>query len=373
MNTIIDEIGIIDRAKKFVNEEVIPRVQTFEKEEGIEREFFKKMANNGFLGLTIPKKYGGLELDYETLGKIHQELGKGYCSVQNAITVYGMFCKPLSRFGSKEQKAKWLPKIVKGETIVSIAITEPDAGSNIREIKTEVDFEGDNLVINGKKKYITLAQIADLYLVLGKHNGKGIAFLIERNTPGFEVEPIHGLLGLKANMLAELHFNNCIIPKENIVGKPDWGLNIIAPFALDEGRFTTACGCIGLGEACLEESLKYSKKREQFSTTIDKHELVQKMITDMIVNVRAAKALCSSVAKLRDEGDPSYINDTLMMKYFASKLAVNGACDAVQIQGASGCVEGSKVERYYRDSKIMEIIEGTTQVHEIYIAKNYVR
>lgn len=371
MKSVTNENIMILKARDFVKEQVVPSIEEFERNAFIPKEFFIKMAKHGFLGLSIPKKYGGLELDYLTLGAIHEEFGKGYCSVQNILTVYAMVCKPLNRFGTEDQKQKWLPAIAKGETIVSIAITEPKAGSDIKQIETEAVLDGDDYVINGKKRYITLGQIADLFLVFGKCNGRGIAFLVERETPGFEIHPINGLLGLRANMLAELHLKNCRIPKENLIGRVGHGLSHVATFALDEGRYTTACGCVGLGQACLEEAFKYAEDRIQFNSPIREHQLVQKMLTEMIVNVKAARLLCHDAGMLRDAADPSSIAATLMAKYYASKMSVMVSNYAVQIHGASGCVAGAAVERFYRDSKVMEIIEGASQLYEIHIAKNF--
>jgi glutaryl-CoA dehydrogenase (non-decarboxylating) len=360
-----------ERIRRFVEEKVNPLAGEMDAGEHIPRELFDAMAQEGLLGLCIPRKYGGTGADYDTLGKVHEELGKGFASVQNACTVFGMFCTPLLRFGTAAQKEKWLPSIAAGTVIPAIAITEPDTGSDIAKLETEAVLENDQIILNGTKKYITLGQIADVFLIFARMRGRGIAVLVERGTPGFHVKPLEGLMGLRGNMLGELVFDHCAIPADSLVGKVGFGFTHVANFALDEGRYTTACGSVGLAQACLEHSYHYAAERQQFGEPLRKHQLVQKMLTEMIVQVKAARELCAAAGRLREQGDPAAVSETLVAKYYASKTAVMAADHAVQIHGASGCLSGNPVERFYRDAKIMEIIEGTSQMHEIQIARTF--
>lgn len=357
--------------RQFVEEQVVPRASEMDREQRIPPEVFRKMAEAGLFGLSIPQKYGGSEADYPTLGILHEELGRGFASVQNACTVFAMVCKPLTRFGSEEQKGKWLPRIVSGEAIPAIAITEPHVGSDIAKLETAAVLENDQILLNGTKKYITLGQVADLFLVFARLNGRGIAVLVERDTPGLQITPLPGLMGLRGNMLAELNFENCAVPANQLVGKVGYGFTHLANYALDEGRYTTACGSVGLAQACLEHSLSYANERTQFGEPLRKHQLVQKMLTEMITEVKAARELCAAAGQMREQGDPAAITDTLIAKYYASKTAVRSADHALQIHGASGCIHGNPVERFYRDAKIMEIIEGTSQMHELQIARTF--
>lgn len=359
------------RFREFVDKEIIPYADEFDSHTQIPGEIFQKLAQEGYLGAIIPTEYGGMDLDMITLAIMHEEFGRGYGSVQNILTVYGMVSRALVRWGNAEQKAKWLPRIAKGETIVAVAITEPSVGSDVKAIETSARHDGDRYILDGEKKWITLGQVADLFLVCTKFEGRrGATFLIERDTPGFSVEPITGMLGLKANMLGQLQMKECQVPGENLVGRIGMGITHVASYALDEGRYTTACGCVGLGQACLEQSLMYSGDRKQFGVYLKEHQLIQKMITEIAVQVKAARQLCYRAGYLRNIGDPSSITETLMAKYFASKMVNTAANHAVQIQGAAGCNNASPVERYYRDAKLMEIIEGASQMYEIQIAKN---
>ncbi|MBE9913474.1 acyl-CoA dehydrogenase [Paenibacillus donghaensis] len=361
----------LEQVRQFVEERIVPRASEMDREQCIPPEVFKEMAAAGLFGLSIPKRYGGTEADYSLLGTLHEELGRGFASVQNACTVFGMVCKPLIRFGNDEQKEKWLPRIAAGEIIPAIAITEPHVGSDIARLETTAALENDQIILNGTKKYITLGQIADLFLVFARLNGRGIAVLVEKETPGLSISPLPGLMGLRGNMIAELRFDNCALSSSQLIGKVGYGFTHIANYALDEGRYTTACGSVGLAQACLEHSLSYANERTQFGEPLRKHQLVQKMLSEMITETKAAHELCAAAGRMREIGDPSAITDTLTAKYYASKAAVHAADHALQIHGASGCVHGNPVERFYRDAKIMEIIEGTSQMHEIQIARTF--
>lgn len=355
--------------KNFVLKEVMPHAKEFDESQTIPRTFFKILAGNGYLGACIPHQYGGHEMDYITLGIMHEEFAQALVSLENVLTVYGMVCKPIVKFGSEEQRLNWLPKIATGETIVALAITEPNIGSDIKNVETHAILQDDFYILNGTKKFITLGQIADLFLVLVNCNEQMSTFLVERSSPGIEINPITNLLGLRANMLAEINFNNCKVPKHNLLGKIGNGLTHIISCALDEGRYTTAHGCVGLGQACLDAAQDFIDVRIQGGTLLKNHQLIQKMVAEIIVNVKAARELCYNAGNLRLIRDVSYISETLVAKYFASQMAVFVANHTLQIFGASGFTKEHAVERFYRDAKIMEVIEGTSQIHEINIAK----
>jgi alkylation response protein AidB-like acyl-CoA dehydrogenase len=211
-----------------------------------------------------------------------------------------------------------------------------------------------------------------LFLVLANCQGKPTTILIERNTPGLTISPMNDFLGLRSNMLAEIFFDHCRIPKTQLLGRIGMGLTHVTQTALDVGRYTTAYGCVGLGQACLDASHDYTQERKQFSRSLNEHQLIQKMMTEMIVHVKAARELCFYAGVLRQKKNPAYIAETLVAKYVASKMAVFVSNHALQLFGAAGFDKTYPVERYYRDAKVMEIIEGTSQMHEILISKLYV-
>lgn len=355
---------------QFIEHHLQPHVKIFDKEQKIPRDFFTTLAQNGFLGASIPQQFGGQQWDELTRGIMHEAFAKELCSLANILTVLGMVSKSLIKFGSQEQKRRWLPQIASGNTLAALALTETNIGSDLGHIETQLLDKNGEFILNGNKKYITIGQIADLFLVLANYQEQPTAVLVERNTPGLSITPMTNFLSLRSNMLAELFFDNCCIPKANILGTVGMGLTYVVQSALDEGRYTTAYGCVGLGQACLDAALNYVQERKQFNRTLDEHQLIQKMITEMIVQVKAARELCFYVGELRQQKKPISITETLVAKYFASKMVVSVSNHTLQIFGAAGFEETHLVERYYRDAKVMEIIEGTSQMHEILIAKH---
>lgn len=359
--------------REFVDDVVTPYAEKNDREERLDPELIERLKEKGYLGSMLPQKYGGMGLDWVTIGILNEEIGRGCSSLRSLLTVHGMVALALLRWGSDEQRSQWLPKMAAGEMIGAFALTEPEVGSDAKNVQSVAVSSDHSYVLNGHKKWITMGQIADIYLVFAQCEGKPTAFLVERNTPGFTTTPITGMLGARASMLAELHLADCVIPQENLVGSVGTGLSHVALHCLDYGRYTVACGCVGLGQACLEQSVHYSRKRRQFGKALRENQLIQKMITGMTVNVKAARLLCYHSGYLKDVMDPDSIMETWTAKYFASKMVNQVASDAVQIHGANGCSRDYPVERYLRDARINEIIEGTSQMHEMLIALHTIR
>ncbi|MEH2170915.1 MAG: acyl-CoA dehydrogenase family protein [Nostoc sp.] len=356
--------------KAFVNKEICPDAGEWDRKEFTPPELVKKIAERGFLGAILPQEYGGQGMDMITYGILNEEIGRGCSSVRSLLTVHNMVSHALCKWGNKSQKQYWLPKFASGEIIAAFALSEPNVGSDAKSVETRATLAGDAYVLNGQKRWITYGQIADVFLVFAKCEGKPTAFLVAKNTPGFSVKAMSGILGVRASMSAELQFNNCQIPQENLVGKLGFGFSYIASTALDYGRYSVASGCVGIAQACLEACIKYTNERKQFGVYLKEHQLIRQMITQMITNVKAARLLCYQAGYLKDINDPNSITETSIAKYFASTVATKIANDAVQIHGGNGCSSEYPVERYLRDSKIMEIIEGSTQIQEITIAES---
>lgn len=355
--------------RAFVEKEIVPIADQYDREEHTPAALIKQVAQQGYLGALIPQENGGTGMDMITFGLLNEEVGRGCSSVRSLLTVHSMVSHALLRWGNKQQKARWLPALASGEMLGAFALSEPDVGSDAGSIETTALPDGDYYVLNGQKKWTTYGQIADLFLVFAQCNGKVSAFLVHRDTPGLSTQPITGMLGTRASMLAEIHLQQCRVHRENLIGGRGFGLAAVATSALDIGRYSVAWGCVGLAQACLEASLKYTSERKQFDTYLKEHQLIQQMISEMITNVKAARLLCCNAGYLKDSGDPHTIMETWIAKYFASTTAARAANDAVQIHGANGCSAAYAVQRYLRDSKIMEIIEGSTQIQQITIAK----
>lgn len=362
-----------EKFREFVSAEIAEGAKQFDQEEKIPDEVIKKISEKGYLGSMISRKYGGMEWDSITIGLLNEEFGKACSSVRSILTVHGMVALAIQRWGRDEQKDYWLPRMAKGEVIGAFGLTEPQVGSDAKSVETTAVKTDGKYILNGTKKWITMGQIADLFLIFAQCEGKVTAFLVPRDAPGLLIKPLGGLIGMRASMTTELKMEDCSIDEVNIIGKIGTGLSHIALSSLDYGRYTVACGCIGIAQACLEQSIRYSRDRIQFGKPLRKYQAIQKMITEMVVNTDAARLLCQKAGYLRDIGDPDSIMQVWTAKYFASIMANKVANNAVQIHGANGCSREYPIERYLRDARIAEIIEGTTQMHEILISSNAVR
>jgi hypothetical protein len=351
--------------RAFVAAEIAPHAGAWDRDEALPPSIVERLAEVGYLGTIVPKDLGGPGLDMITYGVLTEELGRGCSSVRSLLTVHDMACQAIVRWGSRALKEHYLPKLVRGEILGAFALSEPNAGSDAKGIETTAVAEGDEYVITGRKKWITFAQIAHLFLLIVQCDGKPTAFLIERDTPGLTIEPIRGLLGTRASMLGEMTFESCRVPATNIVGRIGFGVSHVVAAALEQGRYSVACGSVGIAQAALDASLQYSRERKQFGSPIFDHQLIRAMLTDMLVQVRAARLLCYRAGWMRETGDPGAFAETMAAKYFASVVAAKAATDAVQIHGANGCSNTFPVERYFRDAKVMEIIEGSTQIQQM--------
>ena len=355
--------------RAFVRREIIPNADLYDREERTPRELIRKIAQRGYLGAILPEEWGGRGMDMVSLGRLHEEIGYGCSSVRSLLTVHSMVAYTILKWGSKQQKAIWLPRLASGTSIAAFALSEPEVGSDAKSIATTAVREHDHYILQGCKKWITYGQIADVFLLLAQFDGKMCAFLVERHTPGLDIIPINGMLGTRASMLAELRLEGCVVAKEQLVGGIGFGLAPIATVTLDIGRYSVACGSVGIAQACLDAVLAYSSVREQYGAFLKEHQLIQHLVTDMMTNVRAARLLCQQAGRLKDKGDPTSPMETFIAKYFASTIAMKAASDAVQIHGAHGCSNEYPVQRYLRDAKVMEIIEGSSQIQQITIAR----
>jgi alkylation response protein AidB-like acyl-CoA dehydrogenase len=351
--------------KAFVKENVEPFAEEWDREQKIPESVISMLARSGYLGCSVSPQYGGQGWDTVTFGLLNEALGRGSSSLTGVVTVQTMVSKALLKWGSVEQIQKWIPLLAKGEIIGAFALTEPGAGSDTDSLVTEfTQSHRGFLVLNGAKKWITCAQFASLFLVFGKLGDRSLACLVPRETPGLEVEPIRDLMGFRAAGLAKLAFNNVEIPPTNVVGKPGFALSHVAPVGLHYGRISTACSALGLLRGCFEETVAWAATRKIGNQPVGNIGMIRSLIAAMGTDLEAASFLCHSACRAADENLPEAFEKAVMAKYFTSRAVVRAASDAVQILGAAGCHGSSPVSRFYRDAKIMEIIEGTTQIHE---------
>ncbi|HSN88334.1 MAG TPA: acyl-CoA dehydrogenase family protein, partial [Thermoanaerobaculia bacterium] len=347
--------------------EIAPHADRWDQEEAIPMDLVGKLRERRYLGSNVPAEFGGLGRDMITYGLLTEEIARADSSVRSLLTVHDMVAHAINRWGSRAQKERFLPAMARGEVLGALALSEPNAGSDAKSVETTAVEDGGSWVLNGRKKWTTFGQIAGLFLAFAQCDGKPTAFLVERDSPGVTVRPLTGIVGTRASMLAELFFDECRIPKGNLLGRVGFGISHVASAALEQGRYSVAWGSVGIAQACLEACRAYTAERKQFGVPLADHQLIRALLTDMIVDVRAARLLCLRAGWLRDLGDPGAPAETMAAKYFASRVATRAANDAVQIHGANGLSEEYPIERYLRDSKVTEIIEGSTQIQQITI------
>ncbi|WP_394849554.1 acyl-CoA dehydrogenase family protein [Pendulispora brunnea] len=355
--------------RTFVDEHVVPHAGAWHRAQSTPPEIIGRLAERGYLGISIPANFGGGGKDAVTLGLLAAELGRGCSSLRSLLTVHTMVAQAILRWGSRAQKETWLPQLASGARIGALALSEPGVGSDAKSVTTAIEPDGGDLVVDGHKSWITYGHVANLFLVFGRTAEGPTAVLIERERPGLRTDPILDLIGIRASMTASVRLEGCRVPEGNIVGRRGLGISQVASLALDLGRYTVAWGSVGIQRACVEACVAYTGRREQFGVPIKEHQLVRQMVTNMFTDLHASELLCMEAGRLRDVKDPSALAATSMAKYFASTAAVRAANDALQLHGANGAAGDYPLQRYLGDAKIMEIIEGSSQIQQITIAE----
>ncbi|MDC3279607.1 acyl-CoA dehydrogenase family protein [Gammaproteobacteria bacterium] len=361
---------ILADMQQFVREQVLPNAGLWDQKESMDRSVINTLAEKGWLGALAPTEFGGSEMDPLLWGHFCETIGSASSSLLGLPTVHGMVIQSLARWGSDEQKAKNLPGLSTGEILGAFALTEPDFGSDAGNIQAQAVRKGDTFCLSGQKQWITYGQVANIFIVVARLEDKPTAFIVPRDTDGLKIEPVKNMLGFRAAELANLVLTDCEIPANAMLGQPGFGFSHVAGTALDHGRFCIAWGCVGLAQGALDASVSHALEREQFGKLISEHQLIQELLADMMVGTRAARGLCEQAAHLKREGDPRVIMETSIAKYFASTHAAKVSRDAVQILGGRGCSNNSNVERFFRDAKVMEIIEGSSQIQQLIISRH---
>jgi len=363
--------------KEFAEKEVAPIADDLDKSAEFPSKTLQKMAKLGLLGIIIPSEYGGAGLDTISYVTVIEEISRKCASTGVITSVHNSLVSwPIMKYGNEAQKKKYLPILAKGEKIGAFAGTEPNAGSDLGAMQTTAVLKGDKYIINGDKTFITSgpkAGIIIVFAVTDKEAGsKGIsAFIVENDMKGFKVGSIFDKMGINANLVSELVFENMEVPKENLLGKEGDGFKI-ALSALDGGRIGIAAQSVGIAQAALDESIEYAKQRQQFGRPIAKFQAIQWMIANMATNIEAARLLVFNAAHAKDTKD-RFSKEAAMAKLFASETAMEAVIKAVQIHGGYGYTKEYTVERLFRDAKITEIYEGTSEVQRMVIAGSLLR
>jgi butyryl-CoA dehydrogenase len=358
--------------REFAEKEVAPIAAELDKKGEYPHKTLEKMAKLGLLGIIIPTEYGGAGLDTISYSIVVEEISRKCASTGVITSVHNSLAAwPIIKYGTDEQKKKYLPILAKGEKIGAFAGTEPNAGSDLGAMKTTAVLKGSKYIINGDKTFITSgpeAGIIIVFAVTDKNAGtKGLsAFIVESKFKGFKVGSIFDKLGIKASKTSELIFDNMEVPKENLLGKEGEGFKI-ALSCLDGGRIGIACQAVGIAQAALDESINYSQQRQQFGKPISKFQAIQWMIADMATRIEAARWLVYNAAYKKDTGQ-RISKEAAMAKLFASETAMECVIKGLQIHGGYGYTKEYTIERLFRDAKITEIYEGTSEVQRMVIA-----
>lgn len=356
--------------RAWINDRVYPYSNAWEEAQSLPDDIIEECAEKWF-GAGLPRTWGGQGLDSSGLCRICAELARGSVSLLSLLTVHNMVSQAVLRWGTPEQQHRWLPLLAAGRVRAAFGLTEPGYGSDAAGIQCQVRRDGERLILNGAKKWISGSVHAGLFLIMARLEEEGVvALLVPADTPGLRITPMKDLLGFRAAGIARLDFTDCVLPAESILGPTGGGFTFVASHALDHGRFTVGCGCVGILEACLETSVIYAKERTQFGQALRKHQLIQEMIANMATDLEAARALVLHAGRERDAMSPDSIMLITTAKYFCSRAALRAACDALQVHGGNGCSPDYPLMRYYRDAKICEIIEGSSQMQQLMISNH---
>jgi len=365
-----------DMVQNFAKTEIEPFIPRMEAGE-FPREILKKMGGLGLMGITVPEQYGGAGMDFISYISAIHELSKVSAVVGVILSVHtSVGTNPIMYFGNDEQKNRYLPKLASGEYLGAFCLTEASSGSDAGSLKTRAVKKDDHYVLNGSKMFITNGGEADVYIVFASTDpSKGTygisAFIVDKDTPGLVIGKDERKMGLRGSRTVELSFDQMKVPLENLLGEENGGFKI-AMANLDVGRIGIAAQALGIAEAALEAATGYAKDRVQFGKPIAAQQGVGFKLADMATAVEAAKLLVYRAAQLRAEGLPCG-KEASMAKLFASKAAVEGSIEAVQVFGGYGYTEDYPVERYFRDAKVTEIYEGTSEIQRIVISKHLMK
>jgi alkylation response protein AidB-like acyl-CoA dehydrogenase len=364
-------------ARDFAENEINPKAAELDKTERHPAEILQKMAELNLMGIAIPDVYGGGGADVVSYVVALEEISRGCASVGVIMSVNNsLVCDPLNTFGTEEQKKKFLTPLASGKKLGCFGLTEPEAGSDAAAQKTTAVLKGDEWVIQGKKNFITNGNVADYCVLMAmtdKSQGyRGISsFIVDCHAPGFSVGVVEKKLGIKASGTAELIMEDCRIPRENLLGQAGQGFHV-AMNTLDGGRIGIAAQALGIARAALEAATQYSKSRVQFGQPISKFQAIQWMIADMATELDAARLLTLRAAFLKDQSQ-RYEKEAAMAKLFASEAAGRITTKAIQIHGGYGYIQEYNVERHFRDARVTEIYEGTSEVMRLVISSNILK
>jgi butyryl-CoA dehydrogenase len=364
-------------ARDFAREKVLPRAHEIDEQGKVPRELIAEMASLGFLGIYVPESYGGAGLDALSYALVTEEINRACASTGVVMSSHvSLVVDPVLHWGNDAQKDRFLRPLASGEKLGCFALSEPASGSDAAAMRTSARRDGDAWVLNGTKNFITNGASADIAVVFAQTDPKArhrgiVAFIVEKGTSGFSVGKLEHKLGIRGSDTAQLVFQDCRVPAANLLGEVGEGFKL-ALSTLDGGRISIAAQAVGIARACLEDSLAYAKEREAFGKKIVEFQAIQWKLADMATEIDAARLLVWRAATLKDRGE-DHILAAAQAKLFASDVAVRAARECVQIFGGYGYLTDFPAERHYRDAKITEIYEGTSEIMNLVIAEEILK
>ncbi|MFA5511680.1 MAG: acyl-CoA dehydrogenase [Candidatus Kapaibacterium sp.] len=379
MNYLLTEEQIMlkELVSKFGREKIAPVAAENERNHRFPTEIISEASEMGLMGVAFPEEYGGAGMDFVSYFLTVEELSRWCASTGVIVSAHSsLVCDPIYRFGTEEQKQKYLPGLLSGQKIGSFSLTESNAGSDSGATKTTAKYDGKNWVLNGSKLFATNGKEADVFVLIASTEPslktRGVtAFIVDKETPGYKIGKIEQKLGIRSSSTTEIILENVVVPQENMLGELNKGFKV-AMTTLDGGRIGIAAQALGIARAAIEDSIKYAKERHQFDQPIANFQAIQWMVADMWVRYEAAWLLTWRAAKLKQEG-MDYNREAAMAKLDASETAMFCANRAIQIHGGYGYTEDFNVERYYRDAKICEIYEGTSEIQRLVISRSLLK
>ena len=367
-------VSIQDMARKFAQNEILPRVTEDEENHTFQKDIINKMGELGFFGCPIPEEYGGSDLGFLAHTVVTEEISKVSGSVRAGFNMQTMgTAREIFQFGTEEQKKKYIPKLVSTETLGCIGITEANAGSDVGSMKTKAVKKGDNYILTGSKNWITYAQVADVGIMYAYTNPevkyKGISgFIVDMHSDGISVGPTALKMGWKACPTGELFFDDVEVPAENLLGGVEGKGFACAMSGLNNTRLTAAAGAVGVSQGLIDEAIKYAQEREQFGKPIGQFQMVQEELGRMIVETEAARLMVYRCAAQKDAGNLGNVLETVMAKYYSCDVASRVADGALRILGAYGYSSEYPVERLFREAKLYQILEGSANIGKMIVA-----
>jgi alkylation response protein AidB-like acyl-CoA dehydrogenase len=365
---------LLDLATELADRELVPRAADFEARGEFPREVLRTLGRSGLLGLPYPPEVGGADQPYEVYLQVLEVLASRWLAVAEAVSVHTLSCYPVYAYGSDELR-KLLPDMLGGELLGAYCLSEPQGGSDAAAMTTRAQRDGDDYVVTGTKAWITHAHSADFYNIFCRTGGPGAAgiscLLADAHTPGIVPQPVEKTMGLRSSPIAQIAFDGARVPADRLVGEEGVGFKI-AMKALDSGRLGIAACAVGLAQAALDYAVTYARERRQFGRAIIDFQGLGFLLADMATSVSAARALTLAAGRLRDAGRP-YSVEAAKAKLFATDMAMRVTTDAVQVLGGSGYVADHPVERYMREAKVLQIVEGTNQIQRLVISRGLAR